>query len=310
MRDHRRRIHRRPRQRHDHRPDLLAHHIEETVITDGAWPGIARRIRDEGYGATPVFLAPPALARLNGAIDALTAEGWPATFAWVFDEFWSAARTTAVRGLLAAALGPGVRQVPHVWVHIVPAVSGARGWGPHKDGGLARGSRAHLSVWIALSDATVDNGCIYVLPRSAASAALVDQDWSHGVLPIAETIRLVSGVRALPAEAGLALAWDFDLLHWSGVRTGGGPARRSLSLEFIGADVEPAADEHPLIGGGPDDPLPAFAERLACIASGILHRQARSGHQPLPRAGGAAAYSVCLSLCSSTCSGLNRSICR
>lgn len=244
--------------------------IEEIVVTDGAWPGIARRIRDEGYGATPVFLPPAALARLNGAIDALTAAGWPATFAWVFDECWSAARTTAARELLAAALGPGARQVPHVWVHIVPAVSGARGWGPHKDGGLAGGSRARLSVWIALTDATVDNGCMYVLPRTAASAALVDQDWSHGIVPISETIRLVSGVRALPAAAGSALAWDFDLLHWSGVRTGEGPARRSLSLEFIGADVEPAADEHPLIGCAPGDPLPAFSERLSCIASGIV----------------------------------------
>jgi len=244
--------------------------LEEIAVADGAWAGIGHRIRDEGYAATPVFLPPATLARLNGAIDALTAAGWPATFAWVFDEFWSAARTTAARGLLAAALGPGARQVPHVWVHVVPAVPGARGWGPHKDGGLAGGSRAHLSVWIALTDATVDNGCMYVLPRSAEAAALVDQDWSHGVVPIGETIRLISGVRALPAPAGSALAWDFDLLHWSGARNGEGPARRSLSLEFIAADVEPAADEHPLIGCGPDDPLPAFSERLAGIASGIV----------------------------------------
>ena len=244
--------------------------IEEIAVPDSAWPAMARRIQDDGYGATPVFLPAAVLARLNGAIDALAAAGWPAAFAWVFDEFWSAARTSAARGLLAAALGPDARQVPHLWVHVVPAVAGARGWGPHKDGGLARGSRARLSVWIALTDATVDNGCMYVLPRAAASSALVDQDWDRGVLPIADAIRLVSGVRALPAAAGSALAWDFDLLHWSGVRTGGGPARRSLSLEFIAADVEAAADEYPLIGCGADDPLPPFSERLACIASGIV----------------------------------------
>jgi hypothetical protein len=243
--------------------------LDEIRVPDGSWSDAARQIHREGYAATPVFLPPPVLARLNGAIDAVVAAGWPSTFAWVFDDFWSAARTPAVRRLLDSALGPGSRQVPHVWVHVVPAVAGARGWGPHKDGGLARGSRTHLSLWIALTDASVDNGCMYVLPRSAASASLVDRDWSSGVMPMADAVRLVSGVRALPAPAGAALAWDFDLLHWSGVRTGGGPARRSLSLEFIGATAEPSPDEHPLIACG-DDRLPTFEQRLTCIAEGIM----------------------------------------
>ena len=244
--------------------------LEEVTSGPGASSDAARHIRGEGYGTVPVFLPRPVLARMNGAIEAVNAAGWPSVFAWVFDDFWSAARTTAVRSLLDAALGPGAWQVPHVWVHVVPAVGGARGWGPHKDGGLARGSRAHLSVWIALTDAHVDNGCIYVLPRSAAAAWLVDRDWSSGVMPVADAVRLVSAVRALPAAAGSALAWDFDLLHWSGVRTGDGGPRRSLSLEFIGAEADPAPDEHPLIVCGGGDPLPTFAERLTSIAQGIV----------------------------------------
>jgi hypothetical protein len=64
--------------------------------------------------------------------------------------------------------------------------------------------------------------------------------------------------------------WDFDLVHWSGTRTGGGIARRSLSFEFIGADAEPAADEHPVIACGPTDALPPFESRLRYIADGIL----------------------------------------
>ena len=243
--------------------------LDEMTLPAASWTGAARQIRDEGYGAAAVFLPPPVLARLNGAIDAVSAAGWPSTFAWVFDDFWLAARTAAVRGLLDASLGPGARQVPHVWVHVVPAVAGARGWGPHKDGGLARGSRAHLSIWIALTEASVDNGCMYVLPRSAASAPLVDRDWSNDVISMADAVGLLSSARALPAAAGSALAWDFDLLHWSGVRTGGGAARRSLSLEFIGAGISPSPDEHPLIMCGGDS-LPTFAERLTYVAEGIV----------------------------------------
>ena len=244
--------------------------VDEIAIPDQAFGDAARQIHDHGYGALPVVLPPSALARLNGAIDAVTAAGWPAIFVWVFDEFWSTVRMPAIRRLLEATLGAGARQVPHVWVHIVPAVDGARGWGPHKDGGQASRSRSHLSVWIALTEASIDNGCIYVLPRSAASAGLIDRDWSTGEMPIADAVRLLGAVRALPVSAGAALAWDFDLLHWSGVRRGGGGARRSLSLEFIAADAPPLPDEHPLLACGAGDPLPDFGQRLAFIAQGII----------------------------------------
>jgi hypothetical protein len=244
--------------------------LDEIALADSASSDAARQVREHGYGALPDFLPAPVLARLNRAIDVVTAAGWPANFAWVFDDLWAAARTLAVGGLLDGTLGSGARQVPHVWVHIVPAVDGARGWGPHKDGGLARGSRSHLSIWMALTDAAVDNGCIYVLPRSAASAGLIDRDWSTGEIAVADAVRLMSAVRALPVSAGAALAWDFDVLHWSGTRYGGGAARRSLSLEFIARETAPCRDEHPLLACGPDDPLPDFAQRLAFIADGIM----------------------------------------
>jgi hypothetical protein len=244
--------------------------LDEIAMADAVYVDATRHLREHGYGALPVFLPPPVLAKLNRAIDAVTAAGWPAIFAWVFDELWFTVRTLAVARLLEGALGPGAAQVPHIWVHIVPAVDGARGWGPHKDGGLAHGSRSHLSIWIALTDASVDNGCIYVLPRSTASAAFIDRDWATGEIPVADAVRLIGAVRALPAPAGSALAWDFDVLHWGGVRRGPGGPRRSLSLEFIARDTAPFEDEHPLLPCGAGDPLPEFADRLTYIAEGLL----------------------------------------
>src|SRR5256885_1184270 len=84
------------------------------------------------------------------------------------------------------------------------------------------GSR--LSVWIALTDASVESGCIYVLPRSHASAAILNGNWTTDSVTLGDTVRVLSGARALPAAAGSALVWDFDLVHWSGARTGGGAA--------------------------------------------------------------------------------------
>ncbi len=73
--------------------------LEEVTSGPGASSDAAGHIRGEGYGAVPVFLPQPVLARLNGVIEAVNAAGWPSVFAWVFDDFWSAARTTAVRSV-------------------------------------------------------------------------------------------------------------------------------------------------------------------------------------------------------------------
>jgi Phytanoyl-CoA dioxygenase (PhyH) len=245
--------------------------FDELPIPDDAWPDVERQVRETGYAALPVFLPAPVVVRLNRTIDLVAGAGWPPAFAWVFDDFWSTARTIAVRHLLGSTIGTGARQVPHVWVHVVPPVCGARGWGPHKDGGAASGARTRLSVWIALTDATLDNGCMYVLPRSSAFASLVDADWETASIALADAVQLLKDVRAVPAPAGSALAWDFDLLHWGGMRIGsGGSARRSLSLEFIARDEAPSADEHPLVACGEGDALPRFAERLRFIADAIV----------------------------------------
>src|SRR5207253_5707775 len=131
-----------------------------------------------GYGALPAFLPDAALSALNGSIDGVVGAGWPPVFAFVFDVMWSVVRTSAVRSIVAHTIGAGAAQVPHVWVHVVPAVAGARGWAPHKDGGFATGSPSRLSVWIALTDASIENGCMYVLPRSHAGAAILRRDWN------------------------------------------------------------------------------------------------------------------------------------
>jgi ectoine hydroxylase-related dioxygenase (phytanoyl-CoA dioxygenase family) len=244
--------------------------LSERPLPAGAAASLARHIEQHGYGALPVFLPDAALAPLNAIVDAVVAADWPPVFAFVFDALWSTVRGAAVGAVLERTLGAAARQVPHVWVHVVPAVAGARGWAPHKDGGLAARSPSRLSVWIALTDASLDNGCMYVVPRSHAAARVLDGNWHADAISVADAVQLLSGARALPTAAGSALVWDFDLVHWSGTRIGGGVARRSLSFEFIGGDAEPAADERPLIACGPADALPSLGSRLRFIADGIL----------------------------------------
>jgi len=127
--------------------------LAELPLPAGEAASVARHLEQHGYGALPIFLPDAALAPLNAIVDAVVAADWPPVFAFVFDAPWSTIRAGAVRAVLDRTLGAAARQVPHVWVHVVPAVAGARGWAPHKDGGLAARSPSRLSIWIALTDA-------------------------------------------------------------------------------------------------------------------------------------------------------------
>src|SRR5207244_2616081 len=106
---------------------------------------------------------------------------------------------------------------------------GASGWPPHCDD-ANRPNR--VTVWIPLSDATLDNGCMYVVPRDRAAA---DAD------------ARLQACRALPAAAGSILGWNFDVLHWGSTCTRPGEPRIAISQEFIAPGAATAADELPLV---------------------------------------------------------------
>jgi len=246
----------------------------------------AASIHADGYGMVPAVLGPETLRLLNSSIDSVLANGWPPVFAWVFDVMWSVTRAAAVRHLVAATLGEGARQIPHVWVNVVS--DQGKGWASHVDGGDGSDPRARLTLWIALTDAGLDDGCIYLVPRSAAPADLYTFDWSTECLRQADAVRMLEATRAMPVSAGSALAWNFDLLHWSGVRRGTSGARRSLSVEFLAGGATAAPDEVPLLPCGADDPLPTLDERLRYIATVLLeynvHETAMRRFAPLAEA--------------------------
>lgn len=248
-------------------PDLpvaAAPPVRARSFADDAFDAARRHFALEGYFQTPPLLDPPELARLNGAIDAVTRAGWPPVFAWVYDAFWTLARLPDVSALLASQIGEGHLQIPHIWTHVVPAAVGSAGWMPHFDGR----SRGRASIWIALTDATLTNGCMHVVSRRQLSEAFTTEPLETGRIPLADALRALHGVRALPAPRGSVLGWTFDVLHWGGACVGAGGARRAISLEFIAAGEPPNADEAPLLPL--TGALPPLADRLRMIATGVV----------------------------------------
>ena len=148
---------------------------------------------------------------------------------------------------------------------------------------------AILNVWIPLNEATLDNGCMYVVPREFdTDFARTDGHHAH-MNPATEVQRGLSskihfplhGVRALPAPAGSLIAWYGNTIHWGSTcsRYAKVP-RKSIALTFRRGDIQVGAgdalDEAPRVHR-PSPPItlsqardmsPAF--RLALISRSLL----------------------------------------
>jgi hypothetical protein len=187
----------------------------------------------EGLLETPALLDAAETARMRAAVLALTRADWPPVFSWIYDEFWRLPRTAALAELFTAILGDGYRQTPHVWTHVVAGRRGSSEWRSHVD---HAGSDKRLTVWIALSDAT-----------------------------------LLHASRSLPVRAGAVLAWDAGLMHWGSARQSSGEPRISYQMEFAPASTDATVIGPVLPGSGWF--LPNHEERLALIAKAVLLNQ-------------------------------------
>jgi ectoine hydroxylase-related dioxygenase (phytanoyl-CoA dioxygenase family) len=170
----------------------------------------------------------------------------PAVFVWAYDLPWR--RLLRVGEQLAERLGEAWCPLPAFWAwNVLP---GSGGWRAHRDNLQPNNTGAHVDVtlWVALSNADVDTGCIHVLPRS--------QDQAYSALASTR------GLRPLATRAGDGWLWDQRLLHWGGnVREHAPLPRRSLALEFRRARATAVANRFL---------VPSLAQRLRLIAAQVI----------------------------------------
>jgi hypothetical protein len=241
---------------------------------------IAGRFAEEGYFVLAPRVPPSVIERMRTAVTTVERAGWPPVFAWMYDQFWRVPRARPLVDLFSAILGAAYRQTPNIWTHVVPGHRGATGWAPHVD---HRGTGTRLTIWIPLSDATVDSGCMCVLPKHLVPRRLAGRWYETPTLEMKEAIRVIHAARPLPAKAGAIVGWNAGLLHWGAAREVSGDPRISVSMEFAapGGDVD--RDEQTL--AATDGSLPPFDVRLRTIARGIvIYRESdlrASRHLPL-----------------------------
>jgi hypothetical protein len=217
---------------------------------------LSERFWDEGYFLIHDVLPTGDLAKLRDGIETLVANGLSPSLIYLYDEAWDVFRR--LRPLLSHFLGDRIALLPHFWAwHVDPKENGS-GWPPHRDyqGESTIGDEMliSLSLWVPLSNATPENGCMHVLPRNFEKGYPA---------PVEEPANVrLQDIRALPAQPGAVIGWRQDLYHWGGRASPyANEPRISLSLEFQNAAFDPLANQ--LLGL---DHPPVFLHRLSLIA--------------------------------------------
>ena len=240
--------------------------IETSLLTPGAQADLQKEFDREGYFQIDSVLSKTTAAELKAGVEIVRGAGWPPVFSFVYDQFWLPVRTTLLERALSAILGAGYKQTCYLWAHYVCPLRGAHGWPPHVD---YAGRRNRVNVWLALNDATLDNGCMYLIPKDLTPPGIAENFLKIDSFSFADMKTLLQGGRALPVRTGAALGWGPEVIHWGSYHKGQHRNPRfSISMEFVGASEKQKDDEPPLLDTTKS--LPTFEQRLYSIAQGIL----------------------------------------
>lgn len=230
-------------------------------LSESELEGLARDLGQEGYFITRELIQASARAELLGLVDQVVARGLNPTWAMIFDPFWDT--FARLGGLLEHLLGEDYRYVTGDYVFIVENTDQAAGWGKHRDLQFRRsmsrnGHPLIMSFWVALTDATPLNSCLYALPFSR------DPNYPDNIKDL--TIPHVEDVQCMAVQAGQVIGLSHALLHWGSRSSARGKTRR-VSFVFDAQRGDLGCFHEVLLD--PKEPL-SFEQRAAYVAHVVL----------------------------------------
>ena len=148
--------------------------------------------------------------------------------------FWSLARHPGILALLEALLGANCQLLQSMSLFKPPEIGGAKHW--HQDTPYFPITPADEAIgfWIALDDATHENGCMQLVPGSHRQIQPHVMGPSGWMLPPEVSARCAAQAVALPMPAGSAVVFNANTCHFTDAnRTT--LRRRALQLHYVSA---------------------------------------------------------------------------
>lgn len=231
----------------------------ESLLSRATSEREATLLREEGTLHLPGILSLSTCQALEQGAASLASQGIPALFLYAYAPIWQSASwlSRAVETITQVRYSV----LADFWAWRIPEGPTHRGWTPHR--GVSEPNRmpdglpGFLNLWIAVADATPENGCMYGLP-------LCDDPNYPTRLRSLEAP--ADKVRAMPAAKGDVLGWDANMLHWGGPSTRRAKGPR-VSYSFTLRHPKVSASNFRIL---PEGRIPPLRERLDLIAEQVL----------------------------------------
>ncbi|QDZ19970.1 hypothetical protein HOP50_03g24880 [Chloropicon primus] len=215
------------------------------------------RLLERGFLSLEDLVSKTVARRTRGIIKALQDHNWPPVFSFVYDEPWGLVKQcwSSVEKILE---GPCVLEPSIAAFHLNhekdnknPGYMGTNFALPHRDytysaSTFSDGSPKILSVWIPLNTVTLENGCMYVVPREFDANFDKDGVYEHMQVSTEGSMKgkkflsfPLNGIQPLPGDAGSVMCWFGNTIHWGSSchSTGARAPRSSIALVFRRQDA-------------------------------------------------------------------------
>ena len=171
-------------------------------------------------------------------------------------------RHPLIRQLVGELIGPEVRLYWDQLVYKKPGTADDFPW--HQDNGYTFVQpQQYLTCWVALTDATVDNGCPWIVPGVHRQGTL-EHHWTHlGFQCLTDP----PGARVLEVKAGSIAVFSSLTPHRTGPNTTDS-TRKAYILQYApeGAVMYPREGD-PLPAANPDWQYPVIGSAVAAAES-------------------------------------------
>ena len=190
---------------------------------------------------------------IAATMDALKEDGWPPVFVYMFDQPWRlCAGMFELMGPILGFEDIELEASVFGWALDKPTLDELerqqtgedKVWGnfgmPHRDLAfdkchLKDGTPSVVSVWVPVTDATLDNGCMYVVPREHDKFfdKCGPMEMDDHYTPFDDRHFPYACVHPLPVSKGTPLAWHPNTIHWgSSCSAYADKPRKSLAMAF------------------------------------------------------------------------------
>ena len=216
------------------------------------------RLSVEGYFFTDPIISPGDIKKLKQIIvNVVKKTPFRSTYALLYDDFYQVA--ARLDNLLKPILGEGYLFIAdEIEAYHIANSDNAGGSPHHRDSLMTHkaisgdGMPLLVNVWVALTDITPEDACMYVVP------AQHDPDYpSNGIEPDdPHRMRFhPEDIRAVPVKAGSVICWSTSLIHWGGRSSSfANHPRMSFAMYFQSAAVPPF--HYAAFSQGSDIPFP------------------------------------------------------